>query len=229
MKHHVIYADPPWAYNARNNQGTKFGGGVHSHYPVMGLEDIKNLGVPSMCEDNAVLFMWATFPRLPQALEVMAAWGFTYKTLGFSWHKTNKDGSLFHGVGSYAKSNCEVCLFGTKGKVGIVKKGQPIPDPKEKLVVRSNFVSSAINAPKERHSKKPDEVRDRIVELFGDVSRIELFARKSSEGWAVWGNEVNEAVEGTITKVEEIIERTVENELPKFRRHKIENGTGYKN
>ena len=72
-------------------------------------------------------------------------------------------------------------------------------------------------------------MRDRIVELFGDVSRIELFARKSSEGWAVWGNEVNEAVEGTITKVEEIIERTVENELPKFRRHKIENGTGYKN
>mgnify|MGYP001217007620 CR=1 FL=1 len=191
-RYHIIYCDPPWSYNNRSNRQTKFGGGVHAHYPVMNVIDIKSLDVASICEDNCVLFMWATFPRLPQALEVMEAWGFEYKTLGFSWHKLNKNGNLFHGVGTYAKSNCEVCLMGTKGKVGrcMSSAGQVIPDPKEKLVVVSNYVSSAINAPKERHSKKPGEVRDRIVELFGDVSRIELFAREKTLGWDTWGNEV---------------------------------------
>ena len=187
-KYHVIYADPPWSYNARNNLTTKFGGGVHGHYPVMDTNDIKNIDIPA--EDNAVLFMWATFPRLPEALEVMDAWGFTYKTLGFSWHKITKQRDLFFGVGSYAKSNCEVCLMGTKGNVGITKKGQPIPHPHDKLVVRSNYVSSAINTAKGKHSKKPPEIRDRIVELFGDVSRIELFARDKVTGWDCWGNEV---------------------------------------
>jgi len=186
-KYHIIYADPPWYYNDRK-KNTKFGAGVHGHYPVMKAKDIKDIDVASISEDNSVLFMWATFPRLPQALQVIEAWGFTYKTLGFSWHKLTRDGKLFFGVGAYAKSNCEVCLMATKGNVGILR-GE-IPDPKDKLVVRSNYVSSAINAQRDRHSKKPDEIRNRIVELFGDVSRIELFARQQTPGWDTWGNEV---------------------------------------
>lgn len=127
---------------------------------------------------------------MAEGLALMEAWGFEYKTLGFSWHKTNKNGSLFFGVGAYAKSNCEVCLLGTRGKVGRhMDKTAPFPDPKEKLVVRSNYVSSAINSQKEKHSKKPDELRDRIVELFGDVSRIELFARNATDGWEIWGSD----------------------------------------
>lgn len=192
MKYHIIYADPPWQYNARKKTNTKFGGGAMGHYPTMTLHDIKNLDVQSLSEDNCVLFLWATFPRLQEALDVMKSWGFTYKTLGFSWHKTNKDGSLFFGVGSYAKSNCEVCLMGTKGNVGIATRNaeEPTQNPKEKLVVINNCVSSAINAPRQKHSKKPDEIRDRIVQLFGDISRIELFARQRTEGWNVWGNQL---------------------------------------
>lgn len=190
MRYHVIYADPPWAYNARANPDTKFGGGAMGHYPVMTLDQIKQLDIQSISEDNSVLFLWATFPKLPQALEVIDAWGFTYKTLGFSWHKLTKSGQLFFGVGSYAKSNCEVCLMATRGKVGIVKSGQPIPDPKAKMVVHSHSVSSAVNCQRGRHSAKPKIIRQRIEQLFGDVSRIELFAREKNEGWAVWGNEV---------------------------------------
>mgnify|MGYP001388894576 CR=1 FL=1 len=190
-KYNIIYADPPWRYNARNNQSTKFGMGVHGHYPTMALDEIKKLDIKSICAPNAVLFLWITFPRLQQGLEVIEAWGFKYKTLGFSWHKLNKDKSLFFGVGSYTKSNCEVCLFATSGKVGILKKDQILPDLDEKLVVRSNYVSSAINSQREKHSKKPDEVRQRIVELFGDIPRIELFARQKTEGWDVWGNQIS--------------------------------------
>ena len=185
-KYSLIYADPPWSYNKRNNLNTKFGGGVHGHYPTMTLDEIKELDVQSLSEDNCALFLWATFPKLQEALDVIKAWGFTYKTLAFSWHKTNKDGSLFFGVGSYTKSNAEICLLATKGNVGIKEHPQ-----KERLVVKSHAVSSAVNAPREKHSKKPDEIRNRIVQLFGDLPRIELFARQKTPGWDVWGNEVD--------------------------------------
>jgi N6-adenosine-specific RNA methylase IME4 len=182
-KYNVIYADPCWQYNARNNTKTRFGGGAMGHYDTMTIEDIKSLPVQSICDDNCVLYLWVTFPKLQQGLDVIKAWGFEYKTLGFSWHKITKSGKLFFGIGSYTKSNCEVCLFATKGKVGIKKAPH-------KMVIQSNCVSSAINAEKEQHSKKPSEVRDRIVELWGDVPRIELFARQSVIGWDNWGNEV---------------------------------------
>lgn len=182
-KYKIIYADPAWSYNPRKNKNTKFGGGAMGHYQTMSLEAIKGLPVQSIADDNCALFLWATFPKLQEALDVIKSWGFEYKTLGFSWHKTTKKGSLFFGIGSYTKSNCEVCLFATKGKVGIKPDG-------EKLVVQSHCVSSAINSPIEKHSKKPDEIRDRIVELFGNVPRIELFARQAHVGWDNWGNEI---------------------------------------
>jgi|TARA_R100000084_G_C4642203_1_gene144463 N6-adenosine-specific RNA methylase IME4 len=183
MNYSVIYADPPWRYNERKNPSTRFGGGAMGHYPTMSLDELKALNIKDISAKNAALFLWITFPRLEQGLELMKAWGFKYKTLAFSWHKTTKSGKLFFGVGSYTKSNCEVCLLGTRGRVGI----KEAPD---KLVVKSHCVSSALNAPIQRHSKKPDIIRERIVELFGDVSRIELFARERFEGWDAWGNEI---------------------------------------
>ena len=155
------------------------------HYPTMTHADICSLPVQDIAASNCVLFIWVTFPKLKEGLEVIEAWGFQYKTLGFSWHKTNKNGGLFFGVGSYTKSNCEVCLMATRGRVGIK------PDS-NKLVVKSHKISSAINAPLQRHSKKPDDIRDRIVGLFGDVPRIELFAREPSPGWHAWGNQLPE-------------------------------------
>jgi len=173
-RYKVIYADPPWRYNARNNTDTKFGGGAMGHYETMSLVEIKELPIQSITDNDSMLFLWATFPKLKEALEVMEFWGFQYKTLGFSWIKTNKRNSKpFFGVGYYTKSNCEVCLIGVKGK--------PIKE--------SDSVSSVIISPREEHSKKPDEARKRIVQLCGDVPRIELFAREKHEGWDVWGNE----------------------------------------
>lgn len=175
-KFNIIYADPPWKYNKRvGKKKTRFGGGADAHYPMMDLQDIMNLPVANIAADNCALFLWTTFPYLDKQIKVIEAWGFTYRTLGFSWIKTNKKNSQpFFGVGYYAKSNCEVCLLGVKGKM------KPV----------SNKVSSVVISPLERHSKKPDCVRDRIVELFGDVPRIELFARETAKGWDHWGNEV---------------------------------------
>ena len=170
-KYNIIYADPPWRYeNKRKGRG-----GAENHYPTMKLEDICNLPIRKITAENAALFLWLTFPNLPEGLEVMKSWGFKYKTLGFSWIKTNKRSKTpCFGIGYYTKSNCEVCLLGIKGKM------KPI----------SNKISSVVIAPREEHSKKPDIVRGKIVELFGDLPRIELFARQPTPGWDVWGNEV---------------------------------------
>jgi len=179
-KYNIIYADPPWSYQ---NGGVPQGG-VNAQYKTMKLQDIKDLPIDEISEDISVLFMWATFPQLQEALEVIKAWGFTYKTLGFSWIKTNKNnGEPFFGIGYYAKSNCEVCLMATKGKAH--------------SLVKSNKVSSVLIHKRTKHSKKPDIVAEKIVELFGDIPRIELFARDKKEGWDVWGNEVESDIKLT--------------------------------
>lgn len=173
-KYNIIYADPPWNYNDKRS-GKKLSGGASNHYKTMKTEEIKNLPVRELADENCMLFMWATFPNLQEALNVIKAWGFKYKTLGFSWIKTNKkNGKPFFGIGYYTKSNCEVCLIGVKGK--------PIK--------QSNSVSSVIISPREEHSKKPDIVREKIVELIGDVPKIELFARQKVDNWDCWGNEI---------------------------------------
>ncbi|MFA6151982.1 MAG: MT-A70 family methyltransferase [Chitinophagaceae bacterium] len=179
-KYNIIYADPPWKYNRRTNAATRFGLGVHGHYPTMTLDEIKSLDIQSITAENCMLFMWVTFPRLKEGLEVIKVWGFTYKTLGFSWIKTNrKNNNPFFGIGFYTKSNCEVCLIAVKGK--------PI-----KI---SNYVSSVIISPVQEHSRKPAIVRERIVQLCGNIPRIELFARSKITSWDSWGEEVSNDVE----------------------------------
>lgn len=137
-------------------------------------EDIYNLPIENIADDNCILFLWATFPNLQEALNTIKAWGFEYKTCGFNWIKKNKNGTNFFGIGWYTKSNSEVCLIGTKGKA-----------PKA-----SNKVSQIVESVRKKHSKKPDIVRDKIVEFSGDLPRIELFARNKVDGWDCWGNEV---------------------------------------
>ncbi len=174
-KYNIIYADPPWSYRDKRDKHKRMCGGALSHYPTMTIEEIKKLPVNQISDDNAILFLWVTFPNLQEGLDVIKAWGFKYKTLGFSWIKTNKkDGKPFFGIGWYTKSNCECCLIGVKGK------------PHKE----SNGVSSVVISPREEHSKKPDAVREKIVEFSGDIPRIELFARQYADGWDCWGNEV---------------------------------------
>jgi site-specific DNA-methyltransferase (adenine-specific) len=174
-KYKIIYADPPWSYRDKRNKHKRLCGGALSHYKTMSIEEIKNLPINKILDKDCMLFLWATFPNIKEALCIIDAWGFTYKTLGFSWIKTNKiNKKPFFGIGYYTKSNCEVCLIGVKGK--------PIK--------KSNKVSSVVISPRGCHSEKPREVRQKIVELCGDIPRIELFARQKTKGWDVWGNEV---------------------------------------
>ncbi len=141
----------------------------------MHVQEIMDLPVSGIASDNAALFLWATFPRLREALAVMDAWGFRYRTVGFTWVKLNgRQKTPFFGTGYYTKSNAEICLLGVRGQL------KPV----------CNGMSSIVLAPRRRHSEKPSEVRDRIVSLFGDRSRIELFAREHTPGWEVWGAEV---------------------------------------
>lgn len=115
-KFSILYADPAWTYNCWSKKG-KGRSAVH-HYDVMCIEDIKTLPVNEIADDNAVLFMWTTFPMLPESLEIVKAWGFTYKTNAFTWVKRNKkSNSWFWGMGHYTRANAEICLLATKGKV----------------------------------------------------------------------------------------------------------------
>jgi N6-adenosine-specific RNA methylase IME4 len=169
----IIYCDPPWEYRVWNKKGQ--GRTAESHYKTMPLSDICALPVESIAAPDSALFLWATFPTLPNAFELLSAWGFLYKTVCFVWVKKNKKSdSLFWGLGHWTRANAEICLLATKGKPQRVSKS----------------VHQVIITPIEAHSKKPDEARRRIVELMGDLPRIELFARNYTEGWDVWGNEI---------------------------------------
>ncbi len=175
-KYQIIYADCPWKYNSRANHKTRFRGGAEGHYSLMPMNEIKALPIADLAADNAVLFLWVTFPYLKEQLSVFDAWGFVYKTLGFLWVKLNPvNGKPFFGVGFYSKSNAEMCLLGIKGRM------KPI----------TNAISQVIVAPRREHSQKPDEVREAIVRLFGDLPRIELFARRKVEGWDSIGFDID--------------------------------------
>lgn len=178
-KYRIIYLDPPWKYNARRNSKTKFGGGAMKHYPVMSVDEIAKLPIPQLADHNCAIFMWCTTSKgdsdLIQKLALIKQWGFRLVNEGFTWVKLNpKNQKYFFGVGTYTKSNCEHCYLGIKGNMSVV----------------SNDVSSLIVAPREQHSKKPAIVRKNIVKLFGNLPRIELFARETADGWDCWGNEV---------------------------------------
>jgi len=179
-KYQIIYADPPWFYNKRNLIGkngkrNNFAWGATNHYPVMKTEDICSLPIKKLADKNCILFLWATFPRLEDALRVINSWGFKYITGGFVWIKTMNNGQVrLDGLGNYTMSNAELCLIGKKGKIKREKTG----------------VKQIIFQPKTKHSEKPQEVRKRIIELMGNLPRIELFARQKTDGWDVWGNEV---------------------------------------
>ena len=170
-KYNIIYADPPWTFKTWSKKG-----GIKSpKYEVMTINDIKKLPIDNIADKDCVLFIWVTYPLLKEGLDTIKQWNFHYKTCGFSWIKKNKKtDSLFWGLGYWTRANNEICLLATKGK--------------PKRISRS--VHQVVIDKIREHSRKPDCVRDRIVELCGDLPRIELFAREKTKGWDVWGNEV---------------------------------------
>lgn len=170
-KYSIIYCDPPWKYDNFEGAGAAYGDAT-AHYDTLTLDQMKEIPVKDISADNCALFMWATYPQLVDALDLMDAWGFRYRTVAFTWVKTNRDGGGYYsGLGFYTNSNAEVCLLGIKGS----------------LERQNKDVKQIIVSPLREHSRKPDITYDRIVKLFGDLPRIELFARMRIDGWDCWG------------------------------------------
>jgi len=178
MKYKIIYADPPWSF--RNYGYEDAVRGCRKEYPTMSVDELCAMPVSEMADNDCILFLWACWPLLPEAFKVIKAWGFTYKTLGFNWVKRNKsDAGFFFGMGNFTRSNSEPCLLAIKGSPKRLNAG----------ISQLHFEPETVLENIAHHSKKPDSIRDKIVELMGELPRIELFARNKTKGWDVWGND----------------------------------------
>lgn len=200
MKYSIILLDPPWRYNSRANHKTRFRGGAEGHYPLMTMAEIAALPIADIAAKNCAVLMWCTFPYLDKQIKLFDHWGFRFRTQFMTWVKLNPKGydfpgddptfklgkqyvlysdglfhSVFFGVGYYAKSNPEVLLLGMRGQVPTI----------------SDTVTSVLLAPRREHSRKPDETHGKIEAVFGDIPRVELFARQPTPGWACAGNGVD--------------------------------------
>lgn len=174
-KYGAIYADPPWAFRNWSAKGT--GRNAISHYECLDFKALASLPVGELAADDCALFLWATDPLLPRALELIQAWGFKFKTIGFYWVKLNAtakhDADYFTGLGYWTRANPEQCLLATRGK-----------PPRQAKDVRRLVVDK-----RREHSRKPDAVREGIERLVRGPY-LELFARETKPGWDCWGNQL---------------------------------------
>jgi len=174
----VIYADPPWSFATYSAKGK--GRAADAHYACLSFAEIAALPVASWAAPDSILLLWVTDPLLPKGLALIEAWGFTYKTVGFYWAKLNKRAprltftsrDFFTGLGFWTRANAEQCLLATRGS------------PKR----HARDVRRLVVAPRREHSRKPDEMYERIERLAGGPY-LELFARASRPGWDAWGRE----------------------------------------
>jgi N6-adenosine-specific RNA methylase IME4 len=165
LRYPVILADPPWEYEFSKDDADA----IENHYPTMSVEALCDLNVEDLTTEDAVLFLWATNPKLEEALEVITAWGFNYRT-NACWDKE------WIGPGYYFRSRHELLLVATKGAL-------PVPRPQARP-------DSVIREKRTKHSKKPDQIYDLIESMYPELPKVELFARQARSGWSRWGNEV---------------------------------------
>lgn len=176
-KYTLIYADPPWTYRDKANDGER---GAGHKYQTMTVAEICRLPIWELAAEGCLLAMWWVPTQPLEALKVMDAWGFRLMTMkGFTWHKTNKNkGNSAIGMGHMTRANSEDCLFAVRGK----------------LPARVDAsICQHLTAPRMEHSAKPPEFRDLLVRLLGDVPRCELFSRDAVPGWDMWGNQCDPA------------------------------------
>jgi N6-adenosine-specific RNA methylase IME4/ParB-like chromosome segregation protein Spo0J len=170
-KYSVIYADPPWSFDAWSGAGKDRA--AENHYPTMSQAEIEALSVGSLAADDCALFLWCVMPQLPEALRAIEAWGFSYKTCAFVWVKQTRDEEKFAtGMGYWTRANAELCLLATRGSPQRLNAD----------------VHQVVFSPRLEHSEKPEEVAARIERLVSGPY-IELFARKNRGGWDAWGNQ----------------------------------------
>ena len=172
-KYQIIYADPPWAEYG----GGKIKRGADKHYPLMKTYDICKLKIPT--DNNAHLYLWVTNNKLQDGLQVMKAWGFEYKTI-ITWTKDR------FGLGQYFRGNTEHCLFGVRGML-----------PYKLTNGKRQEGITGFYAKRTDHSVKPQEMRDMIIKVSdrNEYNKLEMFARKKTKGWDVWGNEVESDIQ----------------------------------
>lgn len=172
----LILADPPWQFKTYSAKG-KEKKSPENHYNTMDLEDIKNMPVKDIVAKDALCAMWCIDSMIPHALEVMEAWDFKMINVLFYWHKVTKDyKNPAFGLGYYTRKSMELCILGKRGKgLKVLNKG----------------IRQAIVEPIREHSRKPDCTHERLEKMFGDIKRLELFARQNKDGWDTWGNEVD--------------------------------------
>lgn len=174
----MILADPPWKFGAYSDKGK--GRSSEAWYDCLTVPQIKALApkIEAAAADDCVLLLWVTDPFLQYGLEVIKAWGFTYKTVGFYWIKTGKQGNNYPmGTGYWTRANPEMCLLATRGR------------PKR----RDGGVRKLLHAPRREHSRKPDEIYLRVEQLC-EGPYIELFARQRQPGWDSWGTEADTGI-----------------------------------
>ena len=177
-KYQLLYIDPPWSYNKYSNTKIDLGNKNRriTPYRPMSLEELKKLPIDKISEKDSVLLLWTTGPHNYSALELIKSWGFKYTTWQYSWLKRNKNNHAFHrGYGHYTQSNLEVCLLAKKGKG---------------LKVLRHDIPQAYDGPVGEHSAKPHVFREKTEQMFGNVSRLEGFARIKPNSWDVIGNDV---------------------------------------
>lgn len=178
----IIYLDIPWGegiYGKRTNTKTRFGGGAESHYPTMNKQEILDFKyeIDEVSNSDSMILMWVTGPSMAFALEVMKHYGYEYKTIGFSWIKVSKAGNPRILPSYYFGANCELVLIGIKGK----NKGKFKPEQK--------LVGQVVMSELRQHSRKPDEIYEKIERTYPSLSKCEFFSRTSRDGWIQFGNQ----------------------------------------
>lgn len=186
MKYKAILADPPWKFDAWGRDIGKRS--AEHHYRTMATEDICRLDVSQLADDDCALFVWAIWPKLPQALEVITAWGFEYKTLAFDWVKFRKAMKLHFGMGYWTRANSECCLLATRGNPKRLDAGVA-----QVIFEWEEYQPETIIAPYRGHSVKPDEQYTRIESLVAGPY-LELFARRRRDNWDAFGNQVEGSI-----------------------------------
>lgn len=185
-RYSAILIDPPWNYRVWSKKGA--GRSAESHYPTMSIDDLQALNLQALMNDDCVLFMWVTWPLLPEALELGAAWGLQYKTCAFDWLKrTSSRKAWFMGMGYWTRANSEPCLLFSKGSPK--RRGKGV----RQLIVEDDSQLSLlppIIAPVAAHSAKPIEQYSRIEALV-DGPYLEVFARAPRSGWDAIGNDID--------------------------------------
>ncbi len=186
-KYSIIYADPPWQFKNKNTGG-KMKSGASAKYLTTGIKGLMKMPIDQITADDAILIMWYVGAMPQEAIDLVKAWGFELKNMnGFVWNKLTQKDKPHFGMGFYTRAGSESCLIATKGKFKPASRSvRAVFKAEEQIQFEGKVLI---------HSKKPPQVRDLIVELCGDLPRLEMFARQTAEGWDSFGNQVENSIE----------------------------------